>query len=169
MSIKEDVTLQLFDLNFTQWLLGLIERSTKNADIHVFCVDFATALLANIFNNTAVIEKLEKNQRLVQDFMLRQLNLLKENVQTTVLIHLLISLSYLSKDCFRVVLDECQFLDKISDFVEWYTLKHTSPMDLVVNTDKPSLTHTGGGARTISERKTVLDLCAHMFHQKDAS
>ena len=60
-------------------------------------------------------------------------------------------------------------MDRISEFVEWYTLKHTSPMELAINTDKPSLAHTGGGGRTVSERKTVLDLCAHMFHPKDVS
>lgn len=63
MSSKEEVTLQLFEVNFSQWLLGLIERSTKNPDIHVFCVDFGSALLANIFNNQVVIEKFEKSPR----------------------------------------------------------------------------------------------------------
>jgi hypothetical protein len=58
-------------------------------------------------------------------------------------------------------------VDKISEFVEWYTFKHTSQIDLAINTDKPSLAHTGG--KTVSEKKTVLDLCAHMFHPKDIS
>ena len=65
MSSKEEVTLLLFELNFAQWLLGLVERSIKNQDMHVFCVDFGTALLANIFNNPNVLEKLEKNPRLL--------------------------------------------------------------------------------------------------------
>lgn len=147
-------------------MIGLIERSTKNADIHVFCVDFGSALLANVFNNSGVLEKLEKNPRLLSESITRLLSLLKENLPTTVLIHILISLSYLSKERFGQVLDECRFVDRISEFVEWFTVKHT-PVDLVVNTDKPSLAHSGG--RTVSERKTVLDLCAHMFHPKDTS
>lgn len=103
----------------------------------------------------------------MSELISRLLTLLKENLPTTVLIHLLISLSYLSKERFGQVLDECRFVDKISEFVEWFTLKHTSPMDLAINTDKPSLAHSGG--RSVSERKTVLDLCAHMFHPKDTS
>lgn len=63
MSCKEEVTYQLFEYSFVQWLLGLIERSTKNSDVHVFCVDFGSALLANIFNNSSVLEKLEKSPR----------------------------------------------------------------------------------------------------------
>jgi hypothetical protein len=61
MSSKDDVTSFIFDIGFTQWLLGLVERSTKNQDIHVFCVDFGSALLANVFHNVKVLEKLEKN------------------------------------------------------------------------------------------------------------
>ena len=52
------------------------------------------------------------------------------------------------------------FVERISDFVEWYTLKNAS------QNDNNSLIKTGRKA-AVSERKTVLDLCAHMFHPKD--
>ncbi len=100
MSCKEEVTYQLFEYNFVPWLLGLIERSTKNSDVHIFCVDFGSALLANIFNNSSVLERLEKSPRQLSELISRLLSLLKENLPTTVLIHLLISLSYLSKERF---------------------------------------------------------------------
>lgn len=50
MSIKDAVTLLLFDSNFAQWILALLDRSRKS-EIHSFCLDFASALLANIFHN----------------------------------------------------------------------------------------------------------------------
>jgi len=49
------------------------------------------------------------------------LSLLKENIPTSVLMHVLICLSYLSKERFSNVIDECQFVDKISMFVEYYS------------------------------------------------
>ena len=75
------------------------------------------------------------------------------------MIHLLICLSYLSKERFSQVLEDVHFVEKISDFVEWYTMKNASPQES---------SNTGGKA-AVSERKTVLDLCAHMFHPKDTS
>ena len=56
--------------------------------------------------------------------MLRLLSLLKEAIPTSVLVHTLICLSYLSKERFSVTLEECMFVDKISDFVEWYSIKN---------------------------------------------
>jgi hypothetical protein len=53
-------------------------------------------------------------------------------------------------------------VEKISDFVEWYTMKNASPAESL------SQSNTGRKA-AVSERKTVLDLCAHMFHPKDTS
>jgi hypothetical protein len=53
--------------------------------------------------------------------MERLLLLIREQIQTSVLMHLLICLSYLSKERFSVQVEECQFVDKISDFVEYYS------------------------------------------------
>ena len=61
---------------------------------------------------------------MLADIMARLLNLLKENIPTSVLIHLLICLSYLSKERFSQILEECAFVDRISDFVEWYSIKN---------------------------------------------
>lgn len=51
MSFKDTVSLLLFDLSCAQWITGLLERSLKNKDIHSFCLDFGSALLANMFHN----------------------------------------------------------------------------------------------------------------------
>jgi len=72
MSIKEEVVEYLFKESFLDWLLTLLEKATSKKStltaprggtstlnqtdsspngIHVFCLDFASALLANIFHS----------------------------------------------------------------------------------------------------------------------
>ena len=96
-----------------------VDSSSGQSEIHVFCLDFSSALLANILHSYQVLDSLERNVRMLGDIMTRLLNLLKENIPTSVLIHLLICLSYLSKERFSQILEECQFVERISDFVEW--------------------------------------------------
>lgn len=67
---------------------------------------------------------LEKNQLFLKDIMSRLLSLLKEVIPTSVLIHILICLSYLSKERFSQTLEECMFVERISDFVEWYSIRN---------------------------------------------
>lgn len=160
MSVKDQCTIQMFDANFAQWILSLIDRSTKK-EIHSFCLDFGSALLANIFHSHSVLEKLEKNPQLLFELLSRLIALLKEPLPTSVLIHLLICLSYLSKERFSQVLEEVRFVEKISDFVEWFTVKHSGVQQ---QTEPATARKTA-----LAERKTVLDLCAHMFHPKDTS
>jgi hypothetical protein len=81
--------------------------------------------------------------------MLRLLKM--TNLQVSILMHLLICLSYLSKEeYFKVQKENCNFVEKISEFVEYYSQINTSENE----------------AAEIDKR-TVLDLCAHMFHPKD--
>ncbi len=42
-------------------------------------------------------------------------------IPVSVLMHLLISISYLSKDSFSKILEDVRFLDKIQKFVEYYS------------------------------------------------
>lgn len=72
--------------------------------------------------------------------------------------HILICLCYLGKERFSKQIEECGFADRISEFVEYYSQLSTS----------------GRCSRGLDEngeidKRTVLDLCAHMFHPKDAS
>lgn len=55
-------------------------------------------------------------------------------------------------------MEECKFVERISEFVEYYS---------VINTGKINLTIENEAAEI--DKKTVLDLCAHMFHPKDTS
>lgn len=47
--------------------------------------------------------------------------MIKENIPTSVLMHILICLSYLSKDKFNMVKEKCKFYDRITEFVEYYS------------------------------------------------
>ena len=120
MSVKEQ-TIELFvNLAVIPWVLRLLEKS-KSMDIHIFSLDFASALLANILHSHATLDNLEKNPKLVKEIMTSLLSLLKENIPVSVLMHVLICLSYLSKERFSQAIEQCQFVDKISDFVEFYS------------------------------------------------
>lgn len=89
---------------------------------------------------------------LLIQLMESMLSLLKKtNLQVSILMHLLICLSYLSKEeYFKVQKENCSFVERISEFVEYYSQINTSENE----------------AAEIDKR-TVLDLCAHMFHPKD--
>ena len=108
------------------------------------------------------------------DIMHRLLNLLKENIPTSVLVHLLICLSYLSKERFSQAHEECMFVDRISEFVEWYSIKNPLNTQEEEKTSKPPGLGLGrdqnpSNQQTVVDKKTVLDLCAHMFHPKESS
>lgn len=59
MSVKE-TTIELFvQKGLIQWVLKLLDKS-KQVDIHIFSLDFASALLANILHSHSTLEYLEK-------------------------------------------------------------------------------------------------------------
>ena len=157
MSVKEEVVEMLNKQEFQIWLLNLLQRATKKPtqqhgstpgnqpsstqetpEIHIFCLDFASALLANILHSYQVLDSLEKSPQILNDIMLRLLGLLKENIPTSVLVHLLICLSYLSKERFNPALEECMFVDRISEFVEWYSIKNPLNAQEEEKTPKPA-------------------------------
>ena len=84
--------------------------------------------------------------------MVKLLKTLKESIPTSVLMHLLICLSYLNKEKFSKQAEECGFADSISEFVEYYSKIQ------VIDNENGEI-----------DKRTVLDLCAHMFHPKDAT
>jgi hypothetical protein len=94
----------------------------------------------------------------VIQLMESMLKLIRDNIQVSVLMHLLICLSYLSKDQFKVVVENCNFVERISEFVEYYSQ---------INTSGTMLRNAENEGAEIDKR-TVLDLCAHMFHPKDS-
>ncbi len=125
MSVKDDTISILVSHNMINWILDLLEKSKSN-DIHIFSLDFGSALLANILHCPSTLEELEQNPDDTKKIMLSLLQLLKENIPSTVLMHILICLSYLSKERFSQQIEECNFVDRISDFVEYYNNLNTS-------------------------------------------
>ena len=88
------------------WIMTLVERSSKR-EIHIFSLDFASALMANILHATSTHEYMQKNTKYTKDLMVKLLKSLKEPIPTSVLMHLLISLSYLNKEKFSKQAEEC--------------------------------------------------------------
>jgi len=66
--------------------------------------------------------------------------------------HLLISLSYLKRS---LPPDDSHFVDRIADFVEEYSKR------------APVRGPDGSSENGEIDKRTVLDLCAHMFHPKE--
>jgi hypothetical protein len=60
MSVKEDTVPIYMKYNMIEWIVKLLQRSRIN-DVHIFCLDFASALLANILHSNYTIEFLENN------------------------------------------------------------------------------------------------------------
>jgi hypothetical protein len=150
-SIKDKIIPTLVEHDMIYWVINLLNKSLTNK-IHVFCLDFASAMLANIIHTPSTIQFLEHNPKLTSQIMESLLRLIRENIPVSVLMHLLIALSYLSKENFSQQIEECQFVDRISEFVEHYSQINTSENEAVE-----------------IDKKTVLDLCAHMFHPKDTT
>ena len=148
MSVKEDTIKIYLNAGLIDWIIKLLKRSKAN-DIHIFCLDFASALLANILHSNLTLDHLEKNQPLCKNLTETFLGMIKESIPTSVLMHILICLSYLSKDRFNAIKDECKFYDRITEFVEFYS-------NIRANNESAEI-----------DKRTVLDLCAHMFHPKD--
>lgn len=99
VSIKEDTIPFLVNRGLITWIVQLISRSLSN-QIHIFCLDFATALLANILHAKTTTEHLAKDKKFVTKLLETILQLINDKIPTSVLMHLLICLSYLSKEPF---------------------------------------------------------------------
>jgi hypothetical protein len=126
----------------------------------MFCLDFATAMLANVVHSKTCQTLLEKKPDLVVAIIDNILKIIKEppeKIEVSVLMHLLITLSYLCRDRFKRQLEETHIQRRISEFVDFYE-----------NTNKEGkITIYSEGEAAEMDKRTVLDLCNHMFHGKE--
>ena len=60
MSVKEDTIPIYMKMGLIDWIIKLLQRS-RISEIHIFCLDFASALLANILHSNITIDHLENN------------------------------------------------------------------------------------------------------------
>ena len=87
----------------------------------MFCLDFATAMLANIVHSKWCQIHLANKKDQTVFLMENILKFIKEpNLEVSVLMHLLITLSYLCKDKFKAAMEEANLVKKINEFVVMY-------------------------------------------------
>ncbi len=141
-SVKDTVIPTMIENNMIGWIIDLLNESLTKK-LNVFCLDFSSALLANIIHSPHTISFLENNMDLAKKILESLLNLIKSSIPVSVLMHILIAISYLSKDNFQEILTEVKFIDRITKFIEYYSQINT--------TDNEALE---------IDKKTVLDLCA---------
>lgn len=147
MSIKDHLAMIFIKNGMIEWIIKLLERSLLT-EIHIYSLDFASALLANILHSNKTLDYLEKELLLAKTVMEKLLMLIRSRIPISVLMHVLISLSYLNKERFSLVLEECRFVQRIEEFVERFSREKMGDCDEM-------------------DKRTVLDLCAYMFQPKD--
>lgn len=69
MSVKESTIQTLIENELIEWIVQLLKTAQKT-DIHIFCLDFSSALLANILHSNVTLDMLEKNQKFCQEVSL---------------------------------------------------------------------------------------------------
>jgi hypothetical protein len=128
--------------NIIDWLIKLFQRSKVNK-VHEFCLDYGSALLANILGYSETIEFLFDNISFYKNITETLFTLIEDKVSTQVLMHYLMCLNYLSQDKFRLIKEEIKFDEKIKKFENDY--KNSNENDDV-------------------NKKTVLNLSFLLFH-----
>lgn len=87
------------------WAIVLVKKSFQ-IKIHSFCLDFATAMLANIIHSRWCLSYLEKKPDITLSLIESLLKLINESLPVSVLMHILICLSYLNRDKFKKQVEE---------------------------------------------------------------
>lgn len=102
------------------WSIVLVKKSFQ-IKIHSFCLDFATAMLANVIHSRWCLSYLEKKSDLALFLIESLLKLINESLPVSVLMHLLICLSYLNREKFRKQVEEAGLAERITDFADRYS------------------------------------------------
>jgi hypothetical protein len=127
ISIKTDSIPILVDLKLIDWSISFIERSlippkadpkeALNSGL-TFALDFNSALLANVIHSKATQSTLlePRNQENTACVINNLLSLIDNTrMPTSVLMHLLICLSYMNKERFSEIAEKkCNFSDRIA-------------------------------------------------------
>ena len=143
----------VIDEGLINWIVKeILERNILYGEyMHTYCMDFGSALIANLISSHYGLVYLETKPAETEELMNSMLEMIKgENVASCVLIHLLISLTSLANDRFINILDNTQFNERISEFVEFYSVKSGEQEN-----ESPE------------SRKIILDMCAHLFHPRE--
>jgi hypothetical protein len=130
--------------NVIDWLIKLFQRN-KTHKVHEFCMNYGSALLANILGYKETIDFLFDNLSFYKNITETLLELIKDkgNNNTQVLMHYLMCLNYLSIDKFKMIKEEINFDEQIKNFEEEYQKDN---------------------ANNNVNKKTVLNLSFLLFH-----
>ena len=144
ISIKEE-TIEIFlKYGIIDWIVKLLQRSRINT-INSFCIDFSSALLANILRGKITLEFLENNNSVCRNLMEIFLSMIGENLSQTLLKHFIMCLGYLDNNKFNKVKEECRFYKRINEFYDHFSKIKTN------NEDGEIYKHS------------ILDLCKYIF------
>ena len=133
--------------NVIDYLIKLFQRNNSNHKVHEFCMNYGSALLANILGYKETIDFLFDNLSFYKNLTETLLNLIKEKGNNTqVLMHYLMCLNYLSIDKFKMIKEDINFDEKIKNFEQEY------------ENDKDN---------NNVNKKTVLNLSFLLFHSKE--
>ena len=130
MSLKEN-TIQIFIKHgVIDFLIKLLQRSRINK-INSFCLDFSTALLANILRaNDTKIFLINNSNSVYRNLLETFLSLLEDNIGITMLKNILMCLGYmfsisLDNDGFKTIKEECRFLTRVDKFFDIFSENKT--------------------------------------------
>ena len=106
--------------NVIDYLIKLFQRN-KTKKVHLFCMNYGSALLANILGYKETIDFLFDNLSFYKNITETLLNLIKEKGNNTqVLMHYLMCLNFLSIDKFKMIKEEINFDGQIKAFEDEY-------------------------------------------------
>ncbi|CAG9332334.1 unnamed protein product [Blepharisma stoltei] len=150
---NEGVVSHLVEQEAIQWLTKeILERHILQKEyMHPYSLDYGSALLSSLISSHSGLLYLETHQSDASGVMQSLLEMIQaEGVESCVIIHLLISLTSMANDRFAAQQENTGFNDRISEFVENYSVKSSE----LENEDPEN-------------RKIILDMCAHLFHPRD--
>lgn len=144
ISIKEESITTYLKYGVIDWIIKLLQRSRINT-INGFCIDFSSALLANILKSKTTLEFLENNNSVCRNLMETFLSMIGENIPVTLLKHFLMCLGYLDDERFAKIKEECRYYKRIDEFYDQFIKINTNNEEEEIGKNK------------------ILDLCKYIF------
>jgi hypothetical protein len=144
ISIKEESIQIYLKYGVIDWVIKLLQRSRINS-INSFCIDFSSALLANILRANPTLEFLDNNNSVCRNLMETLLTMVGEVLSPTFLKHLLMCLGYLDDKRFDKIKEECKFYKRIDEFYDQFAKLNASNEDAEIR------------------KHSILDLCKYIF------
>ena len=144
ISIKKESIELYLKYGIIDWIVKLLQRSRINS-INSFCIDFSSALLANILRSEITLSFLENNSSVCRNLMETFLSMIGEKLSPTLLKHFIICLGYLDDQRFSRVKEECRFYKRIDEFYDLFSKGVSN------DEDDEILKHS------------IMDLCKYIF------